>query len=56
MVDLTFGSAGLKQDEFNKNLQRIPMETDHFSAEDIIYGEYFYYLFKTLLNKNMIKR
>ena len=55
-VDLTFGCAGLKKDEFSRNIQRIPIETKSFSAQEIIYGEYLYYIIKILLNKNTIKR
>lgn len=56
IADYTFGCAGLKKDSCSKNLQRIPMEVDNFSASEIIYGEYLYYIFKALINKNVIKR
>ena len=56
IADFTFGSSGLKNDRVKKNLQRIPMEIDNFSAQEIIYGEYVYYLFKSLLKKNTINR
>lgn len=54
-VDLTFGTAGLKKDSIPFNLQRIPMEENH-SAEEILKGQYFYYLIKSFFGKNLIKR
>lgn len=56
LVDLTFGCAGIKKDEFKRNIQRIPMETGSFNSREIIRGEYLYYMFKALVNKNTIKR
>ena len=56
IADLTFGCAGLKKDSYLKNIQRIPVETDYFSAKDIVTGEYLYYLAKAILNKNTIIR
>jgi peptidoglycan/xylan/chitin deacetylase (PgdA/CDA1 family) len=56
IVDLSFGCAGLKKDECRKNIQRIPFEVEGFSAREILYGEYFYYLAKGILGKNRIIR
>ena len=54
-VDLTFGSAGIKKDTVEFNLQRIPME--HIaSAEELIKTQYFYCLLKKLVGKNKIVR
>ena len=56
-VDLSFGTAGLKNDPVETHIQRIPVEKDGFSsAEEIIRAEYFYYIGKALLGKNIIKR
>ncbi len=55
-VALTFGCAGLKKDSVNFNKQRIPFEIDGFNGEEILRGEYLYYIFKCLLNKNTIHR
>jgi peptidoglycan/xylan/chitin deacetylase (PgdA/CDA1 family) len=55
-ADFTFGCSGLKKDMFDSHLQRIPMEIEDFSASDIIYGEYFYYILKSIFNKNKITR
>jgi peptidoglycan/xylan/chitin deacetylase (PgdA/CDA1 family) len=56
IADLTFGTAGLKKDTFDRNLQRIPIETGNFPAEQIVYGEYLYYMAKALFHKNRIQR
>ncbi len=55
-VGLTFGCAGLKNDSVNFNKQRIPFEIDGFNGEEILRGEYLYYIFKSLLKKNTIHR
>ncbi len=56
IADLTFGCAGLKHDSCSKNIHRIPLEIDSFSAKDIITGEYLYYILKSFVHKNTIKR
>lgn len=55
-VETSFGSAGLKKDTFANNLQRIPIEIGEFSAEQIIKGEYLYWVFKACIGKNKIRR
>jgi peptidoglycan/xylan/chitin deacetylase (PgdA/CDA1 family) len=55
-VGLTFGCAGLKKDSIMNNKQRIPFEIDGYNGEEILRGEYLYYIFKSLLNKNTIHR
>ena len=55
-VGLTFGCAGLKNDSVNFNKQRIPFEIDGYNGEEILRGEYLYYIFKSLFNKNTIHR
>lgn len=54
-VDITFGSAGIKDDEISFNLQRLPMENKADGATNIKM-EYSYYLLKKLIFKNVIKR
>lgn len=56
IADFTFGSSGLKKDLYPKNIQRIPMELKSYTAQEIIYGEYLYYITKFFLRKNTIKR
>lgn len=51
----SFGSAGLKLDSFEKNLQRIPMESRK-SASQILKEEVAYFRLKKILNKNTIHR
>ena len=55
-LKFTFGSAGLKLDSYPKNLQRIPIETENYSAEEILKNEILYYQFLKKLNKNKIIR
>ena len=55
-ICLSFGVSGLKSDEFEKHLHRIPMEIGGVSAEKIIKFECFKYLLRTVANRNEIKR
>lgn len=56
VVDLSFGTAGIKIDEVKFNLQRIPMEVGNYSAAAIVYGEYLYFLVKKLFGRHIIRR
>lgn len=51
----SFGSAGIKTDSFERNFQRIPMETGE-SAEEILKDQISYFKLKKLLYKNKIRR
>ncbi len=55
-VDITFGCAGLKKSNDRRNIQRIPIEINDFTAKDIVCGEHMYFVLKALLNKNQIRR
>lgn len=55
-IKLSFGVSGLKIDGYEKHLHRIPMEEKDFTAEQIIKFEYFYFLLKSVFNKNIVKR
>ena len=55
-IEITFGCAGLKKDSIKNNKQRIPFEIDGYNGEEILRGEYLYYIFKSFLNKNTIHR
>lgn len=55
-VQLSFGSAGLKQDSFAQHLQRFPIEGSLQPAEELIKTEYLYYLAKAPAGKNKITR
>ncbi len=52
IADFTFGTAGIKDDIFEKNIQRIPTEKYGLSAKRHIKTEYLRYMIK----KNMVKR
>ena len=56
MVDFSFSEAGLKNEEFNRHIQRIPMEGINTSGKKIIKTEYLYYLAKSMAGKNTIHR
>ena len=47
-----FGTAGLKKTEHPEFIQRIPLEINSLSAEEVLKTEYFYYLFKNMLGRN----
>ncbi|MCK5815900.1 MAG: polysaccharide deacetylase family protein [Flavobacteriaceae bacterium] len=50
---ITFGTSGLKEEEFKHHFQRIPMEySENYSAKRIIRGELFYFLVKRIIGKN----
>jgi peptidoglycan/xylan/chitin deacetylase (PgdA/CDA1 family) len=55
-VDLTFGTAGMKKEQLKKHLQRIPIEDYSTDMRNIIKQQYLYYLAKTPLLKNTIRR
>lgn len=55
-IDLSFGSAGLKKDSINWNIQRIPMEESSLSARKRLKRDYLYYMMKAPLGKNKINR
>ena len=56
-VNLTFGTANLKLDSRKTNFQRIPMEIENSrNAQQILKNEYFYFIFKKLINKHIIVR
>lgn len=54
IADLTFATAGLKHDEVRKNIHRIPIEIDQYTAQEVVYGEYLYYIAKRIIHKNQV--
>ena len=56
VFDISFGTAGLKEDEFPFHFQRFPMEGTGLGASQLIKGEYFYYILKRLIGKHKIQR
>ena len=55
-LDFTFGSAGIKNDSIENNLQRIPMDEYYLKAGKRIKIDYFYYLIKSGFKRNRIIR
>lgn len=55
IADFTFGTAGMKIDEFENNFQRIPMENS-LSAKKYLKFELLYFALKKIINKNKITR
>lgn len=51
----SFGSAGIKNDSFPRNFQRIPMETGE-PAEEILKDQITYFNLKKIFYKNTIRR
>jgi len=56
LIDLSFGSAGLKKENYPFHLQRIPMEKSRLGARYFVRGEYVYYIIKSFLGKNLVVR
>jgi peptidoglycan/xylan/chitin deacetylase (PgdA/CDA1 family) len=55
IVDISFGSSGLKTDIIPLNLQRIVMDRD-FSGKEIIKGEFIKNIMEKIINNTTIKR
>jgi len=56
MVDMSFGTAGMKRDSYPFHFQRIPMDVTKSRAMIYLKGEYIYYLIKSLVGRNIIRR
>lgn len=56
ICDLTFGCAGMKLDSQHRHFHRIAMEDYEGTAEDAMKSEYLYFILKSLLGKNTIRR
>lgn len=55
-LDMSFGTAGLKNDVFPYHFQRIAMEKKKSNAQSIVLSQYTKYIAKNLLNMNTLKR
>lgn len=51
-IDISFGTAGLKQQRYAQHWQRFPMEGTNWEAAKLIKTEYLYYLVKRVFNKH----
>jgi peptidoglycan/xylan/chitin deacetylase (PgdA/CDA1 family) len=56
LVDISFGTAGLKQDPIPHHFQRFPMEGSTVSAETLVKSEFLLYQLKRILDKHRIVR
>jgi peptidoglycan/xylan/chitin deacetylase (PgdA/CDA1 family) len=56
IVDMSFGSSGLKKEKYPFHLQRIPMEKSKLGACVYIKGEYLYYIMKSFAGRNVAWR
>jgi len=56
VIDFSFGTAGIKKDIIEKNIQRIPVEKYSMSAKRYIKTEYLLYFIKKIIGKHIIKR
>jgi len=56
MVDLSFGTAGIKKDSFQNNIQRVPFEIDSRNLKSFLITEYIKYFMKYLVGKQSVKR
>jgi len=53
-LQVSFGTAGLKEDMFSRHIQRIPMEKWPYQAKGILYKAYMTYFPKRLLGKHRV--
>lgn len=56
IVDYSFGAAGLKNDSITNHFQRFLIESPIIKIKKLITAEYLYYLLKTPVGKNNLKR
>jgi peptidoglycan/xylan/chitin deacetylase (PgdA/CDA1 family) len=56
LIDLSFGTAGIKRELIGRHKQRIPIEAYNLTASSVIFSEYLYYFFKMPFGKNIIYR
>lgn len=56
LTDLSFGTAGLKKEQYPRHIQRIPFELYDLSAEDVLKLEHLYYWVKGFLGRNRVRR
>ena len=55
IVDVTFGTAGLKYDNHSLNLQRIPVELkQNRNIQKVVHFEYFYHFLRSLVGRNRV--
>lgn len=53
VIDVSFGTAGLKKQRYGQHWQRFPMEEGEGTAEELVKTEYLYYLVKRIFGKHV---
>lgn len=57
VVDITFGTAGLKYDQAKNHWQRIPVELAvNWNIKKVVHFEYFYFKIRNLFSANTVRR
>ena len=56
MIDVSFGTSGIKKDDFETNFQRLSFEIGNEKAENYLLKEYLKYFLKNPLQKNIMPR
>jgi peptidoglycan/xylan/chitin deacetylase (PgdA/CDA1 family) len=56
LINMSFGTAGIKREQSKLHKQRIPLEGYNLSASSVIFSEYLYFLLKMPFGKNIIYR
>lgn len=57
IFDISFGTAGLKNDRMERHFQRIPMENEkNLTGKKLLKEEYFAYRLKQLVNRHIARR
>jgi len=56
IFDISFGSAGLKREAMSSHLQRVPLEMENLTAQDILKAEMLYAVLRNFLGKDKIVR
>jgi peptidoglycan/xylan/chitin deacetylase (PgdA/CDA1 family) len=56
VVDLTFGTAGIRDDKIKFNIQRIPMDKNRAGAMNTIKWQFFKYLVYKMIGNQLVKR
>ena len=46
ITDITFGTAGIKEEKFKYHLHRIPVENYNKGIQQILFRQYLYYIIK----------
>lgn len=56
LVEISFGTAGLKKDRIEKHFQRVPMEGFPSGIKSLVKSEYLNFYIKKLLGKETVQR